>query len=266
MSEDRSGRLGKQIHKLVHHMVNALSPNGGACTYCRAALRGSSATANPLKLCKACFERIPWIREIHCMACGRYEACYDCRRRENAALLRNRSAVQYNAIMKDWLSLFKYRGDEGLLLLFASMLMHAYHKLLESEGMVNTRFDVITFVPLSDERLMERGFNQAELLARELGRSVGIPVVGLLKRLRHTHKQSFKGRSERLEDLNGAFGVNVEGIQGFVAETATATPNRPLHILLIDDVYTTGSTLNQCAAEIRKHLPTAEVYGLTWAR
>jgi competence protein ComFC len=254
-------------------MVSALSPNVGTCTYCRAALRGSSATANPLNLCKACFDRIPWIREIHCMSCGRYEACYDCRRRENTALLRNRSAVQYNAIMKEWLSLFKYRGDEGLLQLFAAMLLHAYHKLMESDGLVNTRFDVITFVPLSDERLMERGFNQAELLARELGRSVGIPVVVLLKRLRHTHKQSFKGRSERLVDLSGAFGVSLEALHGFkkklfVAETATAAPSEinPLRILLIDDVYTTGSTLNQCAAEIRKHLPTMEVYGLTWAR
>jgi competence protein ComFC len=205
VSEDRSGKLVKQIHKLVHHMVSALSPNVGTCTYCRNALRGSSATANPLKLCKACFDRIPWIREIHCMACGRYEACYDCRRRENAALLRNRSAVQYNAIMKEWLSLFKYRGDEGLLQLFAAMLMHAYHKLMETEGVINTRFDAITFVPLSDERLIERGFNQAELLARELGIREGIPVAVLLIRLRHTHKQSFKGRSERLEDLDGAF-------------------------------------------------------------
>jgi ComF family protein len=218
--------------------------------------------ANPLNLCKTCFDCIPWIREIHCMSCGRYEACYDCRRRENAALLRNRSAVQYNAMMKEWLSLFKYRGDEGLLQLFAAMLMHAYHKLMESDGLVNTRFDVITFVPLSDERLMERGFNQADLLARELGRSVGIPVVVLLKRLRHTHKQSFKGRSERLADLSGAFGVSVEALQGVNSQIQI----NPLRILLIDDVYTTGSTLNQCAVEIRKHLPTAQVYGLTWAR
>jgi competence protein ComFC len=258
VNEDRAGKLVKHIHKLAHQMVSVISPNAGTCAYCRSSLRGSSATANPLKLCKTCFDRIPWIREIHCTICGRYEACYDCRRRENAALQCSRSAVQYNAEMKEWLSLFKYRGDEGLLQLFAAMLLHAYHKLLESGGSVKIRFDVITFVPLSDERLRERGFNQAELLACELGKSVGIPVGAILKRLRHTNKQSFKGRSERLQDLNGAFGVNLEVLQGFKMT--------PLHILVIDDVYTTGSTLNQCAAEIRLQHPGAEVYGLAWAR
>jgi ComF family protein len=164
--------------------------------------------------------------------------------------------------MKEWLSLFKYRGDERLLQLFAEMLMHAYRKLLEAEDGQGKRYDCITFVPLSEERLLERGFNQAELLALELSKRVGIPVVKLLTRLRHTHKQSFKGRSERLNDLSGAFGVDMEA----VGKLTMARRTSPIRILLLDDVYTTGSTLHQCALEIRKHSSTAEVYGLTWAR
>jgi ComF family protein len=170
----------------------------------------------------------------------------------------NRSAVCYSAEMKAWLARYKYRGDERLLQLFAAMLMYAYHKLLEAEEIHYDRFDYITFVPLSDQRLLERGFNQAELLAREIGMRVNTPVIALLNRVVHTDKQSFKRRSERLQDLGGAFMINPIPLN----ELQTV---KPLRILLIDDVYTTGSTLNQCASVIREHT-SAQVCGLTWAR
>jgi len=189
----------------------------------------------------------------------------------DTAFVRNRSAVRYDAAMKEWLSRWKYRGDERLLQLFAEMLVHAYHKHLEvmddSEGLEakdeKDGFDFVVYVPLSHERLLERGFNQAEQLALQLSRKIDVPVVELLTRVRHTDKQSFKGRRQRLQDLSDAFAIEPTTLQAVLARQRHV--NRSLRLLLIDDVYTTGSTLQQCAMIIQGDVQ-AEVYGLTWAR
>lgn len=239
-----------------------LFPNSGVCAYCRGNLRNAIGANQPLGLCAACYQNIPWIKDILCPTCGRYETCHDCRRRVDPAFVRNRSAVRYDATMKEWLSRWKYRGDERLLQLFAGMLVHAYHKQLEVLG-ESDGFDFVVYVPLSHERLQERGFNQAEQLALRLSQQIGVPVIELLTRVRHTNKQSFKGRKERLHDLSGAFAIEIKTLQAML--TRQKQVNRSLRLLLIDDVYTTGSTLQQCAMIIRGNVQ-AQVYGLTWAR
>jgi len=170
--------------------------------------------------------------------------------------------------MTAWLAKYKYRGDERLLRLLSAMLMHAYRKLMEVEDLQQGQFDCISYVPLSEERLRERGFNQAEQLAREMGVQLKLPLISTLIRVRHTPKQSFKRRSERLHDLSGAFVTDPVGIlklKQFPPSVNQSAHNPAYRILLIDDVYTTGSTLHQCADIICEHIP-AQVYSLTWAR
>jgi competence protein ComFC len=246
--------------KKSHFFRKLFGPNFEACSFCQSRFQ-SPKDSNRMGLCTKCWNDIPWIREVKCAVCGRHETCYDCRRRNETYFVMNRSAVCYSAEMKAWLARYKYRGDERLLQLFAAMLIYAYHKLLETEEIHGDRFDYITFVPLSDQRLLERGFNQAELLAREVGMQVHTPVIALLNRVIHTDKQSFKRRSERLLDLGGVFTMSDLGR----IQMASRQSDQPLRILLIDDVFTTGSTLNQCASVIREHIQ-AQIYGLTWAR
>jgi len=156
------------------------------------------------------------------------------------------------------------------------MLMHAYRKLMEVEDLQQAGFDCITYVPLSGERMLERGFNQAEQLARQMSMQLKLPLISTLRRVRHTHKQSYKRRSERLRDLGGAFVIEPAAVLRMTelrsltnSSSRSNLPNlsnlRPFRILIIDDVYTTGSTLHQCAAVIREHI-SAQVYSLTWAR
>lgn len=96
-------------------------------------------------------------------------------------------------------------------------------------------FDLIVPVPMHKKKLRQRGYNQSRLLAQELSRHLGVPVGEILMKTRHTKAQRLLGREERLTNLEGAFklaeGVNPEG----------------MNILLLDDVTTTGSTLNACA-------------------
>ncbi|GAA0137587.1 hypothetical protein YSY43_44280 [Paenibacillus sp. YSY-4.3] len=147
-------------------------------------------------------------------------------------------------------------------------------------GIQKTYFDAVTFVPLSEERWVERGFNQAEELARGAalagGRTgSGLPLLNLLMRTRHTDKQSFKSRYERLKNMQGVFQAlpnAPERLARAISQSRRLCYDYagPIRLLLVDDVYTTGSTVNACAAVLQNICAglgsSGEIYSLTWAR
>jgi competence protein ComFC len=111
---------------------------------------------------------------------------------------------------------------------------------------------VLTAVPLNSWKKRWRGFNQAELLARELARLSDRPYVELLVRKVKTASQVRKGRTERLANLKGAFAV------------VPFSPCAPV-VTLVDDVMTTGSTLEECARTL-KAAGAKTVYAIVFAR
>ncbi|WP_372813691.1 ComF family protein [Paenibacillus sp.] len=243
-------------------MEGQLAPRARTCLVCGNTSKGSVSAQ--LQVCRSCEAAIPWIRNVQCARCGRHERCPDCTRREETYFVQNRSCVRYDEQMKSWLALYKYRGKESLKRVLGNMLVHAYHLhrlALEQEAWPKPDQAYMTFVPLSEERYGERGFNQAEQMAVEVSRLTGIPVLPLLRRTRHTAKQSFKGRADRLDDMQGVFELIPEAVSQLLSYTCT----QRTHLYIVDDVYTTGSTLNECARVIRKSLPV-QVFGLTFAR
>jgi ComF family protein len=124
---------------------------------------------------------------------------------------------------------------------------------LDDDRLRGRQFDLIVPVPLHPARQRERGFNQASLLAELLARQSSIPLKPLLERIRYTNTQTALDRSERMENLHNAFrlrkNVDVRG----------------LRVLLVDDVLTTGSTMNECA-RVLKRAGALSVYGATAAR
>jgi len=231
-------------------------PRAAVCLYCGEL--GSGGTER-FGLCRSCYSHLPWIADIQCETCGRSETCPDCLRRPDRQFVASRSAVHYNAPMKELLARYKYRGDEKLAGVMGGMLGYAYQQILRMHPLPKGMQQFLTFVPLSEQRLSERGFNQAEQLAVEAGIRTGLPVIDLLQRLRHTDKQSFKSRHARLRDLEQVFSTK-----------PIATPELFLHgtfrLYIVDDVYTTGSTLQQCASTLRERYPQAQIFGLMWAR
>jgi competence protein ComFC len=256
--------LSKSSHTKLAQMFQSMqqlfSPKRDECLSCK---QQAQVDASKLGFCDSCFQSIPWVVQVHCLICGRYEACSDCSRREVTHFIKSRSAVRYDDVMKELLARYKYRGDERLQQVMGSMLSHAFRLLQASQGDVHVKSNaverILTYVPVSERRLLERGFNQAEQMARELGRVARLPVIPLLQRARHTEKQSFKSRNERLGDLQHVFEINEAGL------VQVNIPAKHVQIYLIDDVYTTGSTMNQCAKVLKDHLE-AEIFGLTWAR
>lgn len=203
-----------------------------------------------LPLCINCLEQLPLIAGAACIRCGRSfsggshneAVCADCALHTNDPLQANRSLLAYNDWGKSLFSRFKYRGDERLKQLFVSLLMIAYYRHYKEK-----RFLFITYVPLHRSRLLERGFNQAEQLAAGVGKAVGLTVIPLLIREKQTDKLSKQsGRSSRERSMMGAFRINDEADLRSVVKIGS-----PSRILLIDDIFTTGSTVRSCADTIR---------------
>ncbi|WP_235439631.1 ComF family protein [Paenibacillus sp. DMB20] len=191
---------------------------------------------------------------------------------------------------------YKYRGNEKFEFLLSRMLTQAYRQMqqefddqlrqgIRSQTLAGSgtpmnpywQAHLVTSVPISESRLRERGFNQAEKLARGLASACRLPYAELLVRARHTDKQSFKGRMDRLKNMEGIFDLSPGSgghISRFYKEHIRSetlfNPHAPLRILLVDDIYTTGSTVNACSGIIKAAGEAAgtpvEIYSLTWAR
>ena len=251
----------KMLLRWIRAAEGALSVSAQGCLWCGLAKGVGSDPRSP-RLCAGCAAQVPWIMHPVCAVCGRAEDCPDCPRRERSYIQANRSAVQYTLFMKDMLARYKYRGSEKLAPLFGEMACFAYGQLQQLWGERSAAGTVLTFVPLSRRRLEERGFNQAETMARYVGSRFRVPVVPLLIRTRHTEKQSYKSRRERIESLDRAFAPAAGDAVCRLREAGTS------RIVLVDDVYTTGSTMQRCGETL---LGAAggrglEIYGLTWAR
>ncbi|EST55400.1 amidophosphoribosyltransferase [Brevibacillus panacihumi W25] len=204
-----------------------------------------------LPLCAGCLEEMPVIGEKICEQCGRsWEhqgqqllecgalRCRDCRSIEENALRGNRGLLHYDEWGKDLLGLYKYRGDERLADFFGKLLTLAMYRYFRSG-----QFDYVVAVPLHPKRLSERGFNQMEIVAERIGRDIGVPARKDLIRTKETAKLSQQtGREARILSMQDAFAWRGEA----------AKPKKPSRILLLDDIYTTGSTLRACAQAIHQ--------------
>nr|WP_249310447.1 ComF family protein [Bacillus sp. FJAT-49736] len=190
-------------------------------------------------LCRDCRKKLSVIKGEICIKCSRSldkldpeyvqnTTCLDCIRWEEdlkwrGILEKNISIYNYNDFFKELLSQFKFRGDYVLAKVFAKDI----RKTIQS-----IPHDLIVPIPLSDERLLERGFCQAEALVME----AGLEPYHALSRI-HTEKQSKKSRQER---------IHIENVFQAVENLENKS------ILLLDDIYTTGSTIRHAAKTLRQ--------------
>ncbi len=120
-------------------------------------------------------------------------------------------------------------------------LAPALAELLSDHCPLSVNHDVIVPVPLHIRRLRWRGFNQALLLAKPLAKRFGVPLDPfILRRTRATPPQVSLGEADRRRNIAGAFAVRIPGLV------------RDRSALLVDDVYTTGATVNECARALRR--------------
>jgi competence protein ComFC len=218
-----------------HGLVSLVYPS--SCAVCAAIVEARA------QLCRACADEAPRLRAPFCAKCSQPFAgaitdaftCANCADRVlhfEAAISAYRSRGVVRKVMHD----FKYGGQLRLRHQLGDWLCETLH----DPRLAGRRFDCIVPVPLHPARKRERGFNQADLLAARLQRRCHFPVRPLLQRIRYTTTQTRFDRRERMENLAGAFRLR----RGAVVQG--------LRVLLVDDVLTTGSTLSECAAVLKK--------------
>ncbi len=269
--------LSKPFHNLFAPLILAVFPS--RCIQCGRFLPVSSAIRHPVGektdwfrpehlfrryACRSCMSQFLPISSPLCPSCGipfqtqedRDHVCQECIARPRR-FVSARSAAAYDGILRTAVHLLKYEGKIQLARPMGRLLFPLFRQLMDQRPV-----DRILPVPLHTSRLRKRGFNQADLLIREWKQLLAreepdkeFPPIrrGWLKRVRKTPPQTGMGKEERRKNIRGAFQVepraNVKG----------------KWILLVDDVYTTGATLDECARSMLS-AGAAGILALTVAR
>jgi ComF family protein len=204
------------------------------CPVCRASL--GAGRRDPL--CGPCWLALPRLGPPCCDRCGTALGALDPPDRVCARCAIDppgwdwaRAGAAYEGPVRDAIHAFKFEGKPALARPLAALLVEQWPGITAGA-------DALVPVPLARGRQRERGFNQAGLLAERLGAALGVPVRSRwLGRVRATAPQSDLGAAERRANVRGAFAAS------------TAAAGR--HLIVVDDVLTTGATAAECARALR---------------
>ncbi len=191
------------------------------------------------KICLACMEKLKLLTPPWCMKCGRKledegELCEDCRKKGHE-FIRGRALYEYGSVAAS-IYRMKYGGRQEYADFFGEEMgryLGSFIRQMKPDGIVP--------VPLHRKRQKERGYNQAALLAKALGEHMEVPVYDkLVRRTKDTKPLKLQNPGERQNNLKKAF---------IIAENDVKLKT----ILLVDDIYTTGSTMDEMARVLKRH-------------
>ena len=201
--------------KLWEGALDLLFPR--KCPFCQKILEDQRAP-----VCPACRAGLPWLTG---------EEAWRALKGAGGCL----SPLAYRDRVPDAVQRFKFSGARSYAGPFGALMAQCAQDGLEELP------DLVAWAPLSRKRLRERGYDQAELLARRVGELLGLPVVPLLKKSRHTPPQSgLEEAGQRRANALGAY------------ELLPGNRGAGRRVLLVDDVVTSGSTLSECARTLRQ--------------
>lgn len=192
------------------------------------------------RICPSCKGKLPYISEPRCMKCSKpieqeeKEFCSDCERK-GYHYDRGHAVWIYDDLMKESIADYKYRGKKEYARFYIDEIIRIYGEYVRKLSP-----DALVPIPLHRSKYLERGYNQADILARGIGKELGIPVLSdLLIRNKKTMPQKKLSDKERLRNLLEAFQYNGKAAMGY--------RHKIKRVLLVDDIYTTGSTVEACA-------------------
>lgn len=220
------------FYELLDLVLDFIYPENISCILCNKPIK----KINTYSLCKDCFKELNFIQD-GCIKCGKpiiyhslekLDIC-GCSYCFNKSFYFDKaiSCIEYSDISKSMILGFKYKNK-------TYMAKYISNIMKEKLDLENIKFDYITFVPLHKKRMRKRGFNQSEKIAKELGKMIDIPILDCIYRKSNTNRLYNLNRKERKIELKNAFLVkeNINYVNG-------------KNILLIDDIFTTGSTVNE---------------------
>lgn len=223
------------VSRFLHALLDVILPP--ICHICHSHI----PDAGRLHICQSCRERMPLVSSPLCPLCGipfagvggdhRCGACLTNPPHYDAA----RAHFLYEGAIRELIHSFKYNQQTQLRYPLALLALEG------ANGLVAHAPHIIVPVPLHRSRLRQRGFNQAVLLGKVLSRQISLPMLpDALVRTRPTEPQIKLSATERRLNVKGAFSVRrADSVAG-------------KRVLLLDDVMTTGSTMDECARELKK--------------
>lgn len=230
---------------MIGRLLDLIYPENIYCICCGAYIDKTREYA----LCDSCMEKIHWQNHRTCPVCGKRlqdtyagRICYSCMEDEHS-FDRAFSCVTYGLYERAIISDLKY-GDMPYI---GRKIARIMKDRMESEDI---SYDMVIPVPIHESRKKERGYNQAEIIAKEFAKLTGTKYNQYVRRTRKTDPMKNLSREDRFINISGAFEVT-----GDVGGK---------DILLIDDIYTTGATLDEISGALKK-AGAGKVYGLSFA-
>lgn len=190
-------------------------------------------------ICDACATKLQYVREPYCLKCGKQlktaeKAICDGCSRQKIVIDEGRAVFIYDDIMRKSIYRFKYNSRKEYAKYYASEI-YKVHK----DTIRRWNPDIIIPIPLHKSKMKSRGFNQAYLIAKEVSNLTKIPVKdNIIYRAKRTEKQKNLGENDRRGNAKNAFKMSSDGVQYLSA-------------MLIDDIYTTGATINSAAKTLK---------------
>lgn len=231
------------VHRVIDGVGDVVFPR--SCVHCRQRVTHPDGAEGAFRhLCPRCAGQLEFVRSPHCTTCGHpfygvVEGERICPHCEGLApaFRSGRTAVLFKGPARSLVIELKYHLGLHVLEDMAEVFRRSTH-LLEI-----VRGAILVPVPLHPRKERERGFNQARLLAETLAQAAGegTTVAPLLRRVLDTASQTAFDRRARMGNLKNAFALS-----------PGAALNPASHYVLVDDVFTTGSTLNSCAGVLRR--------------
>lgn len=243
----RWASIGEYLGSLWQASLELAFPQPALCLVCGKKL----AKGVLVQLCQACLEQLPLVGESLCQSCGRPSNrgyCFDCNRTKHF-FLRNRAVGIYSGSLKEQIREFKYHYNRRLCIGLGQVM-----GLVARQRCWIPKDAYLVAVPLHKERLEERGYNQAELLIQGIEQVLPVPVLrqDCVIRRAATGASSNLGPRARRANLRGVFQVPRPSLLAGKV------------LCIIDDIYTTGATLDEMARTLLMAGAEA-VYGLTLA-
>lgn len=201
------------------------------------------ATPDEGYICTTCASDVRFIDRPFCETCGRpiqaetdvIFSCTNCRGTQPGFAFARSAAIADGTLLKA-IHGFKYNNHRWFEPFLSKVLLQQALPALQADP-----WDLVLPVPLHWRKHRQRGFNQAERLARYLAKALGIPCkTTLVKRVANTRTQTLLDREERLENVRGAF------------RASKSTELQAANIILVDDVFTTGATTSACSKALLK--------------
>lgn len=207
--------------RLYERLMNVVYPP--KCIFCGQLLEHDVA----LHICSSCYEKLPFAKEtlLTTTQDGEISSC-------DGAI----SVFQYTGMVKDSLIRFKFYNKPGYYRTYARLIAYRLNKVADVK-----EYGLVLSVPLHRKKEASRGYNQAFLVSKALSRELKlIECSGLLKRSKYTETQRLLDKQQRNRNVKGAFTVaafkNIKGKS----------------VLLVDDILTTGSTVEECSRMLKQ--------------